>query len=457
MRVYGTTRLRCLSCPVTRGDKRQDRSVPARYRDLFRLAPDSETKLRTGNISRDIVAIESRLRLALTLSFFGIRTGRASPRRMISVYRYVWTVFLAGCFCGLSEELEFDPSKNPAELVNRLAMIRSAVPPSRMDLMIVAQIRGITETITNRYAVEFDQGKRMFDSRQYPEEVKDYRDYHKPNTRHSKMLMSLYDGFDVYCYDINAPPFLNDTDFLTYGYLQYYSGFTPEFDLRVIGGPVQRQRYLYIGATPGKTFQAGDDPEQWNTKYIGREQIDGINTWRIRVEFNDSERSATTDYWIGNDTEYGLRLYRCRQNGIRILSYYENDDYPWLPSKVVVIGPDLFRTELRLSKAEIKINDPGFWTWRNKKLPIGTAVTSFRNESLKYWDGNRLCDSNPKRRKSEFLGDLLNLKRRTPGNDNYLNTDVIYAIGLLLIIALHLVFFLKTRYSRFAKANNKME
>ena len=436
--------------------------MQARYRDLFRLAPGGEPELRTGNISLDIVAIESRRRLALTLSFFGIRTGRASPRRMISVYLYVWTAFLSGCFCGLSEELKFDPTKNPAELVNRLAMIRSAVPPSRMELTIVAQVRGDTEPITNRYAVEFDQEKRVFDSRQYPEEVNDYRDYNKSNIGYSKMLLSLYDGFNVYNYNTDAPV-LNYDDYLTYDYLQNHFDFPyhidsgPDFDLRVIGGPVQSQSYLYTGATPGKTFQAGDDLEQWNTKYIGREQIDGIDTWRIRVEFNDSERAATTDYWIGHDIEYGLRLYQCRQNGIRVLSHYDNDDYPWLPSKVVVIVPNFLRTELRLSKAEIKINDPGFWTWRNQKLPIGTMVWSSRNTRPKFWDGNRLCDSNPKRRKSEFLSKILNLKRRTQSDDNYLNEVVLYSFGLLLIIALHLVFFIKTRCNRFAKANKKIE
>ena len=457
MSVYATKRSRCLSCPVTRGDKRQDQSVLGRFRDLFRLAPDGEPKLQTGNISLDSAAIESRRRLAITLSFFDVRTGRASPRRIISVYLYVWTVFLSGCFGGLSEELKFDPSKNPAELVNRLAMIRSAVPPSRMDLTIVAQARGITETITNRYAVEFDQEKRMFESRQYLEETTDYRVFNKQNIHYSKSLLSLYDGFNVYYYDNTSSPLFNRDDNLSYDYPQCHFASMPDFDLRVIGGPVQLQRYLYTGATPGNTFQAGDDLEQWSTKYIGREQIDGINTWRIRVEFNDSERAATTDYWVGYDIEYGLRLYQCRQNGFRVLSHYDNDDYPWLPSKVVVNVSDYLRTEFRLSNAEIKINDPGFWNWRNKKLPIGTVVWSLRNNQLKFWDGSRLSDSNPKRRKSEFLNKTLNLKRRTLSNDNYLNTDVLYAIGLLLIIALHLVFFLKTRYNRFAKANHKIE
>jgi hypothetical protein len=134
-----------------------------------------------------------------------------------------------------------------------------------------------------------------------------------------------------------------------------------------------------------------------NCKYelIGREKLEGCLAWHIQVRF---ENGMTSDYWI--DETKGFRVYRKDLYYVQTYSYYENDNYPWLPSRVVSKQYDQSNalqrewiTEVLDAKSNV-IFPKDRWTLVGIGLKQGTDIVDHNlNRSVGVWSGSVVTPS----------------------------------------------------------------
>jgi hypothetical protein len=131
---------------------------------------------------------------------------------------------------------------------------------------------------------------------------------------------------------------------------------------------------------------------------VGAEQIRGINTWHVRISLN-KPINYQIDIWIG-DTEgfpvyrYDMKLDKERRS---IISFYENQNYPWLPNRVDSSSFNTngsLRHELAVTLSKIETNVlflETTWTLAGLNLPVGTQVMDRRTElTIGYWNGTNV-------------------------------------------------------------------
>ena len=377
----------------------------------------------------------SSRRLGGSLASVYVSFGRMPSERASLIWVNVSLALMLCCHFGFSEERIIDPAENPAALLQRLAMIRESTPPSRLEISVVKYDFSISRPVSyQKYTVNFDREKRVFDGRNHVIEDSDI-------TQRINYLC-VYDGFLGFTYyEFSRGRGIAGT-LSIYHPLAYrrWTGKFFAFDPRVLGGRNRGRTHpydTYVNVSVAEAFE-NDMPEESSVKYLGRLLMDGINTWHIRVEPPDSGESGTVDYWIGNDATYGWRVYQCFYDGCGIISYYDNSDYPWLPSKVIIYHPDPVITQIHLKKAEIAINGSSYWTWRNKNIPVGTMIHySDDLDTLcmdQHWDRTRIVAGGYPGPKVSFLTTVLNLK---PGNlSRRVVLKFVLAVAAIIIAAL---------------------
>ena len=81
------------------------------------------------------------------------------------------------------------------------------------------------------------------------------------------------------------------------------------------------------------------------------------------------------------------------------ISYYENDDYPWLPNRVETRyyngdGQETSRRLIVIVESEGGVNQPDdTWGLAGLELPIGVPVSDLRiGQRIGYWDGHGLSE-----------------------------------------------------------------
>jgi len=128
---------------------------------------------------------------------------------------------------------------------------------------------------------------------------------------------------------------------------------------------------------------------------IGPEDIEGVSTWHVRMTYKDG---TLIDRWIDVQSNFRVLRYEGKwQAGSRtVRSWYENPDYHWLPSRVVIEdfgsnGGIISRTEIKILKAEANIKFPKTtWTLEGFNLPPKTPVVDTRSHTFGYWIDGRV-------------------------------------------------------------------
>jgi len=132
---------------------------------------------------------------------------------------------------------------------------------------------------------------------------------------------------------------------------------------------------------------------------IGQEKIDGKLAWHVLITIEMPTGAWQVHCWI--DDKNGFRVYRKDRNGVETYSYYENPNYPWLPSRVV--GKERGRgsldneTEWRVLDATPHVKLPSDrWSIVGMRLPPKTDVVDIRlKHRIGHWDGKQLVPEAP--------------------------------------------------------------
>jgi hypothetical protein len=145
--------------------------------------------------------------------------------------------------------------------------------------------------------------------------------------------------------------------------------------------------YRYEGAKP---------------ELIGREAVEDRVAWHVRLTIKPLQ--VVADYWI--DDTNGFRVYRKDWNVTKTFSYYENESYPWLPSRVeskdyryAKDGNATLQSEMKWqivdAKADVKF-PKSRWTLAGMDLKQGTEVTDVNlRRRIGNWNGSRFVPSIP--------------------------------------------------------------
>lgn len=134
-----------------------------------------------------------------------------------------------------------------------------------------------------------------------------------------------------------------------------------------------------------------------NYELIGREQVDGKEAWHVRFS---TTKYLQIDYWI--DDKRDFRVYRRDWNGVQTRSYYENEKYPRLPSRIVSkaythLKPidkekPTYEKDLQILEASAFIRfKEDRWNLAKMNIEPGADVVDYRlSRSIGTWNGNRI-------------------------------------------------------------------
>jgi hypothetical protein len=271
--------------------------------------------------------------------------------------------FVVGSGIAVSECRAQTP--DPIILLQGVEMARLQVPPSRLHFRLV--FRDALRKEEGDYVMEFDGDKRRL-AAQTPQGIG-----------------LTYDGSEVVCYNPKSRQ-VELTDIS--------DGLGPLlFDPRTVG--MNSGLYWSMQVSEMLPYRHG------KVEMVGREKIRGIDTWHVRITINGSEQ-WWVDVWV-RDAE-GFPVYRydetLQMERRTILSYYENKDYPWLPSKVDYSSFNTngsFRVGLAVTftKAEAGVAfSETNWTIAALNMPEGTPVIDRRTKlTTGYWNGTNITPS----------------------------------------------------------------
>jgi len=204
------------------------------------------------------------------------------------------------------------------------------------------------------------------------------------STNGDSPMRMLFDGKDVLRFDGASSVILRNLDTQTPDYL---------FDPRLLGITTS---YGWDATIHGSLHLKAPTIE-----LVGREQVNDKAAWRVRmVETNGWD----LDIWI--DDESGFAVYRIDEKFIgygrrTTRSFYENQKYLWLPSRIEgeefnAKGDLLCRRKISILAAEGKVRIPtNTWTLGGLlagiNLPSWVAVTDVRiGQIVGYWNEGRL-------------------------------------------------------------------
>jgi len=280
-------------------------------------------------------------------------------------------------------------SPDPTSLLQGVESIRLQVPPSSLKIRTFYKDALITnETIC---WVDFDGNSRGFTT--------------LSNTAvHGKDYETVFDGERTICNDMSANQvtYRNIHDQLP----------IKLFDPRVIG--LSTYNHWIDGVANTLPYRG----EHRKIDLIGREEVGNLRAWHVRLTILDASWNSVWDYWI--DDAEGFRVYRTDFNGVETYSYYENTNYPWLPSRVLGREYDQSRNGTRVltaqrgmqileARANVKL-PKSRWTLAAMKIKPGTEVIDVDiHKVIGTWNGTRLVQDigepirKPRGRRGYFL------------------------------------------------------
>lgn len=250
-------------------------------------------------------------------------------------------------------------SPDPMVLLQGVEQSRLQIPASRLTAEMV--YTNSLASVSKQLVVEFDGNKRRYISSE---------------TKSG----DLFDGSQAICFDGKNSVTLRDTSDATANYL---------FDPRLLG--------ITTTYSWGETIETAV-PYQ-NVKkieLIGSEQIDGLPVWHVRLIDSYDQQ---INLWI--DSDHGFKVYRYNFSIFgetnSTLSYYENPNYPWLPSRVETSyrsgtnGSILSGRTISILKAEKAKLPENIWTIAGVQPSVGAAVSDLRiKQRIGYWNGHGL-------------------------------------------------------------------
>ena len=201
---------------------------------------------------------------------------------------------------------------DPKKLLRGVESRRLQIPPTRLQLKYVYHDSLVTNTTD--MVVDFDGEKRGFSCKLLEDTNETYK--------------TVYDGARAITYD----PRLS------------------RFELRDIGNGNSMRLFdaRTIGLSPYYQWTETLKSVLWydhvdKLETLGRESIGENEAWHVRVTKKLPEGDFHSDYWIDDKNDF--RVYRRDINGVKIVSYYSNADYPWLPSRVESTEYDFVQPE----------------------------------------------------------------------------------------------------------------
>ena len=257
---------------------------------------------------------------------------------------------------------------DPMTLLKGVESAREQIPPSRLLMRFYTQ----TKTVTNDhyYWVLFDREKRYFKG------------------TNGLPVQTLFDGLEVIIYygSSGSSVDIRNLDMQTAD---------PLFDPRILG----MDALLGWTGTIQSCLLFNQDVK---VELIGKEQIDNKEVWHIRI-IRESDNYAR-DFWV--DVKNNFRVYQFidYQNGNLTnsiaKSYYENEEYPWLPSRVEIEIHNDIKQRIQVLKGTANLKIPeNQWSLAGMEIPKNIEVTDIRVlRRIGYWDGKRLIPEgeNPK-------------------------------------------------------------
>jgi hypothetical protein len=196
----------------------------------------------------------------------------------------------------------------------------------------------------------------------------------------------LYDGREVFRYDGQTGVIVRDLDSQMPDLL---------FDPRTLG-----INALYVW---DKTIQTALHLHAPQMKLIGQERIDGKGCWHVQMVEDSGWES---DIWI--DAEGGFAVYRMDEGSPTYAhrvtrSFYENPDYPWLPSRVEgeeynLKGQSEWKRRISILAASKRTIPDKIWTLAGmlsglpllEWLPVTDVRTPDHSRLIGYWHKGRL-------------------------------------------------------------------
>jgi hypothetical protein len=254
---------------------------------------------------------------------------------------------------------------DPIALLQGVEAARLQIPPSHLRIRYTYKNQLVTNT--REFEVDFDGDRHLF--------VTD------PKTGSDDR--TVFDGSVVYAFEGDNKNV--DIRNLTNPNLALL------FDPRLLGlNPCYFWHYRIETVLPYRRPSA-------KVELVGRESVGDKEAWHVRVSVNPS-KGYVADIWIDDRT--GFPVYRYDMSRVETLSFYENKNYPWLPSRVEGRVYDSkhelikeYDCSILDGKANVKLPD-GTWSLGGLHLPTGTSVQDLRiSKRLGYWNGTGISPS----------------------------------------------------------------
>lgn len=258
-----------------------------------------------------------------------------------------------------------DAAPDPLTLIQGIESAREQIPPSRLLIKSITMVRNITNE--HIHWVIFDKERRYYKRTNGPP------------------VQTLFNGSEAIIYNGNSV-IIRNLDSGTADHL---------YDPRLLGITTS---YIWY-----ETFQSAL-PYRKSSKIelIGQEKIEDKDAYHVRLIQPVRDQKRIIDLWI--DAKNNFRVYRyeecsepreMRNCGIT-RSFYEYDNYPYLPSRVetedYVNGNLRFKTMTQIIYAEANVKIPETtWSLAGMEIPKNTPVSDVRiSKLIGYWDGKRL-------------------------------------------------------------------
>lgn len=262
---------------------------------------------------------------------------------------------------------------DPKLLLEGVIFSRSQIAPS--FLHIRSDYRSATVNYDEEFLIVFEQERRMF--------------WRTNQSRATRTILTStnvlnYEGSktsDIEIHPTSNPP----PEFL--------------FDPRVLGISAQllfsHELLRYIDLKRCTSVElVGTAPQE----------ISGHRAWQVRMHYVRDDHSSSMDFWIDPSKDFRVLRSSLEVAGLfkwEVESSYENESYPWLPSKSV---SKAFRNAQLDSKSTVTILSaiPDYhapkstWSIEGLKAPAGVAVVDYLQKlEIGSWDGHRFVPLKP--------------------------------------------------------------
>ena len=295
-------------------------------------------------------------------------------RQLVTSFLLTLSLYLS-CEAQLKAQAQTseDTSNNypdPIALLDGVITARSSIPPFSLKWEVV----GLNNVLSYKkiVQVDFDQDRRRY--YYYPENPGKPI---LPDATEDTPDQGLYDGQKIIIYDPSEMLFAEVRHITDQNHYLL-------FDPRVFGASDEGW------SNNVATFMFQTHRNNLDIKTMGYERINNRNVWHVQIMVGDGQ---PIDYWIDPEHNFQVIRYSHGDPPWRIVtSFYENEQYPWLPTQVIdeyVKGGS--KTVFTLLEADEKDFPESHWTLAGMDLPRGTEIYShLESKSLGYWDGKKI-------------------------------------------------------------------